>query len=128
MNSLKAYDVIIIGGGPAGLSAGIYTTRARLSSLLVEKAAIGGQIINAELVENYPGFTDGISGIDLTQTMHRQATKFGMETLAAEVTAIEVNGRQKTVRTSGGDFMAGALIIAGGAERQKLGVPGEEKY
>ena len=128
MGNLKQYDIIIIGGGPAGLSAGIYTARARLSSLLIEKAAIGGQIINAELVENYPGFTEGISGIDLTQTMHRQATRFGLETLAAEVTAIEATGRQKTVRTSGGDFTAGAVIIAGGAERQKLGVPGEEKY
>jgi thioredoxin reductase (NADPH) len=127
-DSLKKYDVIIIGGGPAGLSAGIYAARARLSSLLIEKAAIGGQIINAELVENYPGFADGISGIDLTQTMHRQATKFGLETLAAEVTAIEVTGSQKIVKTSGGDFVAGAIIIAGGAERQKLGVPGEEKY
>ncbi len=128
MGSLKTYDVVIIGGGPAGLSAGIYSSRARLSTLLVEKGAVGGQIINAELVENYPGFGDGISGIDLTQTMHRQATKFGLETLSAEVTAVEVTGNQKIVKTSGGEFMAGAIIIAGGAERQKLGVPGEEKY
>jgi len=126
--SLKKYDVVIIGGGPAGLSAGIYTSRARLSSLLIEKGAIGGQIINAELVENYPGFTAGISGIDLTQAMHQQATKFGLETLAAEVTGMEINGKQKLVRTLQGDFTAGAIIIAGGAERQKLGVPGEEKY
>jgi thioredoxin reductase (NADPH) len=126
--SLKKYDVVIIGGGPAGLSAGVYTSRARLSSLLIEKGAIGGQIINAELVENYPGFTAGISGIDLTQAMHQQATKFGLETLAAEVTGISVNGQQKLVRTSLGDFIAGAIIIAGGSERQKLGVPGETQY
>jgi thioredoxin reductase (NADPH) len=126
--SLKKYDIIIIGGGPAGLSAGIYTSRARLGSLLIEKGAIGGQIINAELVENYPGYTAGISGIDLTQAMHQQATKFGLETLAAEVTGIEVAGKQKTVRTSQGDYLAGAIIIAGGSERQKLGVPGEVKY
>jgi thioredoxin reductase (NADPH) len=126
--SLKKYDVVIIGGGPAGLSAGIYTSRARLSSLLIEKGAIGGQIINAELVENYPGFTAGISGIDLTQAMHQQATKFGLETLAAEVTGISVNGQQKLVRTSLGDFITGAVIIAGGSERQKLGVPGETQY
>jgi len=128
MGSLKTYDVVIIGGGPAGLSAGIYTSRARLSSLLIEKGAVGGQIINAELVENYPGFTAGISGIDLTQAMHQQATRFGLETLAAEVTGIEINGQQKIVKTSQGDFTAGAIIIAGGSERQKLGVPGEAQY
>jgi thioredoxin reductase (NADPH) len=127
-NPVKKYDVVIIGGGPAGLSAGIYAARGRQSTLLIEKGAVGGQIINAELVENYPGFADGISGIDLTQTMHRQATKFGLETLYAEVTAIEVNGKQKTVKTSDGDFIAGAIIITGGAERQKLGVPGEGQY
>jgi thioredoxin reductase (NADPH) len=128
MGSLKTYDIVIIGGGPAGLSAGIYTSRARLSSLLIEKGAIGGQIINAELVENYPGFTAGISGIDLTQAMHQQATRFGLETLAAEVTAIEVAGKQNIVKTSQGDYLAGAIIIAGGSERQKLGIPGEVKY
>jgi len=128
MGSLKTYDVVIIGGGPAGLSAGVYTSRARLSSLLIEKRAVGGQIINAELVENYPGFTAGISGIDLTQAMHQQATRFGLETLAAEVTGIEINGQQKIVKTSQGDFTAGAIIIAGGSERQKLGVPGEAQY
>jgi thioredoxin reductase (NADPH) len=126
--SLKKYDVIIIGGGPAGLSAGIYTSRARLKSLLIEKGAIGGQIINAVLVENYPGFAAGISGIDLTQAMYQQATKFGLETLAEEVSGIEVKDKQKTVRTPQGDFMAGVVIIAGGSERQKLGVPGEAKY
>jgi thioredoxin reductase (NADPH) len=128
MNALKKYDVVIIGGGPAGLSAGIYTARARLPSLLIEKGAVGGQIINAELVENYPGFTGGISGIALTEAMHQQATKFGLETLVAEVTGLEVSGKSKVVRTSQGDFAAGAVIIAGGSERQKLGVPGEAEY
>jgi thioredoxin reductase (NADPH) len=126
--SVKKYDVIIIGAGPAGLSAGIYTARARLSSLLIEKGAVGGQIINAELVENYPGFTEGISGIDLTEAMHKQATRFGLETLVAEVTGIKINGRQKVVRTTQGDINAKAVIIAGGSERQKLGVPGEAEY
>jgi thioredoxin reductase (NADPH) len=125
---LKKYDVIIIGGGPAGLSAGIYTSRARLSSLLIEKGAVGGMIINAWLVENYPGFPEGISGIDLTQAMHHQATKFGLETISAEVTGIKVDGNNKVVRTGQGDFTAKAIIIAGGSERQKLDVPGEAKY
>lgn len=126
--SPKKYDVIIIGGGPAGLSAGIYAARARLKTLLIEKGAIGGQIINAELVENFPGFAAGISGIDLTEAMYQQATKFGMETAYTEVTGIVVNGKEKVVRTPQGDFIAGAVIIAGGSERQKLGIPGEAKY
>jgi thioredoxin reductase (NADPH) len=124
----KQYDIVIIGGGPAGLSAGIYTSRARLSTLLIERAAIGGQIINAALVENYPGFTAGIGGIDLTQSMHEQAVKFGTETLYDEVTGIEVSGGRKIAKTSQGDFTAKAIIIAGGAERQKLDVPGEKEF
>ncbi len=126
--SIKQYDVIIIGGGPAGLSAGIYTARARLVTLLIERAAVGGQIINAGIVENYPGFTEGISGVDLTQAMHRQAEKFGLETLYDEVIGIEISGKQKVVKTPQGDFPAKAVIIAGGAERQKLGVPGEAEF
>jgi len=126
--SPKKYDVVIIGGGPAGLSAGIYTARARLNSLLIEGGAVGGQIINAEWVENYPGFTESISGIDLTEAMHKQATKFGLETLLAEVTGIDIKGSQKVVRTSQGEFTAEAVIVAGGSERQKLGIPGEAEY
>ena len=126
--SLKKYDVIIIGGGPAGLSAGIYTARARLSTLLIERAAIGGQIINAGKVENYPGYADGIGGIELTQAMHQQAEKFGMATLYDEVIGIEVNGKDKIIKTPQGDFIAKTVIIAGGAERQKLGVPGEAEF
>lgn len=125
---VKKYDIVIIGGGPAGLSAGIYTARARLKTLLLERMAVGGQIINAEKVENYPGFTAGISGIDLTQAMHQQAEKFGLETAYDEVTGIEVKGQDKIVKTAQGDIIAGAIIIAGGAERQKLDVPGEAKF
>ena len=128
MTDPKIYDVIIIGGGPGGLSAGIYTARARLKTLLIERAAVGGQIINSAVVENYPGFADGIGGIELTQAMHKQAEKFGMETLYDEVIGIEVNGKQKVVKTPQGDFLTKAVIIAGGAERQKLGVPGEAEF
>lgn len=120
-------DVIIIGGGPAGLSAGLYTSRAGFKTLLIEKAMIGGQITNAELVENYPGFTDGISGFDLVDSIHRQATKFGLETVSAEVTGVELGERNKLIHTSEGDYTARAVIIAGGAELQRLGVPREEE-
>ncbi len=122
------YDIIIIGGGPAGLTAGIYTARARLRSLLIERGAVGGQIVNSEWVENYPGVKDGISGLELTQIMYEQATKFGLETVYADVSHIEVDGRQKTVKTSEGDYTAPAVIIASGSDRQKLGVPGEAEF
>jgi len=121
------YEVIIIGGGPAGLSAGLYTSRARLKSLVIEKGLAGGQITNAELIENYPGFPQGISGLELGQLMHQQATKYGLETLQAEATALELEGEKKIVVTSKGKFTARAVIIASGSERRKLGVPGEEE-
>lgn len=123
-----ARDIIIVGGGPAGLTAGIYTSRARLSSLLIERGLIGGQIANAEWVENFPGFPEGISGIDLGQRLHDQATRFGLETILAEVTGLELQGTQRVVKTSEGDFTARAVILAGGSNHQKLNVPGEEEF
>ena len=124
----EEYDVIIIGGGPAGLTAGLYTSRARLNSLLLEKGVVGGQIVEAELVENYPGFDEGISGLELTQLMHQQAIKFGLKTIIAEATGIELKEKQKVVKATEGNFTAKAVIIAGGSQRQKLGVPGEREF
>jgi thioredoxin reductase (NADPH) len=123
----KGYDVIIIGGGPAGLSAAIYAARDKLAALLIEKGMVGGQIVNTDIVENYPGFPDGISGFDLTQSMYRQAQRFGLEILNAEVTGLQ-DGQMKVVMTSAGDLFARAVIIAGGSERQKLGIPGEAEF
>ncbi len=122
------YDVIIIGGGPAGLTAGLYASRAKLNSLLIERGLVGGQIANTERVENYPGFPEGISGFELGQLMHQQAAKYGLNTFLAEVIGIELQGEQKVIRTTEGDFIAKAVIIAGGSERQKLGVSGEEEF
>ena len=124
----KEYEVIIIGGGPAGLSAGIYAARARLRSLLIERGVVGGLIADAELVENYPGFPQGVSGIELGQLMHQQATRYGLETLLAEATGIELQGEKKVVVTTKGKFTAKAVIIASGSERRKLGIPGEEEF
>jgi thioredoxin reductase (NADPH) len=126
--SSDKYDTIIIGGGPAGLCAGMYTARARLSTLLIERGAVGGQILNTEWVENYPGFPDGISGLDLTELMHKQAEKFGMETRLGEVTGVKLTKNPKTVTTPEGTYSGGAVIIASGSERQKLDVPGEAEY
>ena len=124
----KEYELIIIGGGPAGLTAGIYASRARLRSLLIEKGIMGGLIANAEMVENYPGFPQGISGIELGQLMYEQAVKYGLETVTSEVTGIELGEDSKTVNTDQGEFKAKAVIIAGGSELSKLGVPGEESF
>jgi thioredoxin reductase (NADPH) len=123
----KEYDVIIIGGGPGGLSAGIYTSRSRLSSLLIERGMVGGRIADAELVENYPGFADGVSGIELGQLMQKQASKYGLSIVTAEVTALELKKDKKVVKTTRGDFTAKAVIIASGSERGKLGIPGEKE-
>ncbi len=122
------YEVVIVGGGPAGLTAGIYTARARLNSLLIEKALIGGLIVYAERIENFPGFPEGISGFELGQLMHQQATKYGLKTVTAEAIGIELKEDEKVVKTHDGDFTAKAVIIAGGSTRQKLGVPGEEEF
>jgi thioredoxin reductase (NADPH) len=122
---MAKYEVVIIGGGPAGLTAGLYTSRAGLKSILIERGMFGGQIVNAALVENYPGFPDGISGADLGSLMHQQATKYGLETVTAEVSGLKL-GKPYKVTTSEGGFEADAIIIAAGSEYLKLGVPGEE--
>ena len=122
------HEVIIIGGGPAGLTAGLYTSRARLNSLLIEKGLIGGQIVTAEQVENYPAFPQGISGFELGELMHQQAIKYGLKTLSVEVTGIELQDEQKMIKTTEGNFIAKVVIIAGGSKWQKLGIPGEEEF
>ncbi len=123
------YDVVIIGAGPAGLTAGLYTARARLNSLLIEKAGVGVQITNVGWIENFPGFPEGIGGFDLGQLMQQQTEKYGLRIVTAEVTGIELkDGNQKVLKTTEGDFKAKAVIIAGAASRQKLGVPGEEEF
>jgi thioredoxin reductase (NADPH) len=123
---MNRYEVIVIGGGPAGLTAGLYASRAGLKTLLFERGMFGGQIVNARQVDNYPGFPEGVSGIELASLMHQQATKYGLETITAEVTAVK-SGHTYNVITTEGNFEAEAMIIAAGSEYRKLGVPGEEK-
>jgi len=124
---MSLYDLIIIGGGPAGLTAGLYATRARLKTLLVEKMFLGGQAASTYLIENYPGFPEGILGPDLTQAMEKQAKRFGLEVINGEVKSI--NPRQKfwEVGMDEQNFLTKTIIVASGVEPVKLGIPGEEE-
>jgi thioredoxin reductase (NADPH) len=120
------WDVVIIGGGPAGLSAGLYLGRANLRTVLLEKESFGGYITNVELIENYPGFAEGVSGAQLASEMVLQATKYGLKLEQTEVTGIELFSSSKWVACADGNgYTTGIVIIAGGSRLKKLGVPGE---
>ncbi len=122
------YDLVIIGGGPAGLTAGLYAARARLNVILLEKSAPGGQIIVTDWIENYPGFPEGISGIDLTSRMNEQAKRFGLKIETEEVLSLDCSGSIKKIKLEDGTISARAVIIATGASPRRLGVPGEDEF
>jgi len=125
---IKTYDVIIIGGGPGGLTAGLYTSRDRLSTLLIESALFGGQMTTTEVIENYPGFPQGVTGDELSRLMEEQAKRFGMETVTEEVVKVTLEGDMKVVQTYESTYRCEALIICTGTEYRKLGVPGEKEF
>jgi len=122
------FELIIIGGGPAGLTAGIYAKRAGIDAILIEKALPGGLITTTELVENYPGFPEGVSGIDLGQKLEDQAKKNGLDIIFGKAVRIEVNKGHKVVFTEENSYSTKTVIIATGSEPKKLGVPGEEDF
>ena len=122
------YDVAIVGGGPAGLSAAIYAARGGLKTVIFEKALIGGQITVTAEVENYPGFEESVSGFDIVEKMQKQAEKFDAEIKIEEVKAIGLEGLCKIVETNKATYRVKSVIIATGAHPRKLAVPGEEKY
>ena len=123
------YDTIIIGGGPAGLTAGLYCARAKLNTLLFEKGTLGGQIAITDLVENYPGFPEGISGKELTQKFKEQAERFGLKILRKEVSKIEKKGKEIFIHLRTGELVRSkTVILTVGSNPRRLGVPGEEEF
>ncbi len=127
MESLN-YDVAIIGGGPAGLSAAVYAARGGMKAIVFERALIGGQITVTEEVENYPGFVQSINGFDMADKFKQHAVKFGAVIKEEEVKAIGLEGLCKLIETDKVTYRAKSVIIASGAHPRKLAVPGEEKY
>jgi len=123
----KKYDVVIIGGGPAGLTAGLYASRARLKVLLLEAMAVGGQMMTTDVIENYPGFSQ-ITGMELSNLMDEQAKEFGLMVETGEVVGLELVGDQKLVKTIEKAYRAEAVIICTGTEYRKLGIRGEAEF
>jgi thioredoxin reductase (NADPH) len=121
------YDLIILGGGPAGLSAALYGARAKLKTLVIEAKIEGGQITNTTDVENYPGIAK-INGADLGVAMKKQALDFGAEFVYEEVTEVNLKEETKSIKTKEKEYQAKAVIIATGADPRKIGCPGEEEY
>lgn len=126
MTEEKIYDVIIIGAGPAGMTAAVYTSRANLSTLMIERGIPGGQMANTEDVENYPGF-EHILGPDLSTKMFEHAKKFGAEYAYGDIKEVVDGKEYKTVKAGKKEYKARAVIISSGAEYKKLGVPGEKE-
>ena len=122
----QIYDMIVIGGGPAGYTAALYAARSGLSVLVLEKLSAGGQMALTEQIDNYPGFEDGIDGFTLGEKMQQSAERFGAVTELAEVYKADLSGKLKTLETSEGAFRARTVVVATGASPRILGVPDEE--
>jgi thioredoxin reductase (NADPH) len=124
---IRHHDLVIIGGGGAGLAAGLYAVRARIDTLLLEARIMGGQLLNADIIENYPGFPEGIMASDLVALMDRQASRFGLEVERAEVELLQPREGDFLLQTSIGDICSKAVVIATGGHHKHLGVPGERE-
>ena len=125
MDTNRIYDMLIVGGGPAGYTAALYAARAGLDTLVLEKLSPGGQIALTHQVDNYPGFEEGIDGFDLGMKMQAQAERFGAKTAFAQVYSLELEGEIKTLETSEGSFRGRTVVIATGANPKELGIEKE---
>lgn len=127
-NSMVVHDVVMIGAGPASLTAAIYTTREDIETLLFERAIIGGLAAVTDWVDNYPGFQKGISGLEFAEELRLQAERFGAKIELGEVTKIADEGKYKKLETTSGNVYAKTVLIATGSDYKKIGVPGEQEY
>lgn len=123
---MSAHDLVIVGGGPAGLTAGLYAARARMDVVLLERLSPGGQVLTTDMVENWPGDVAGVSGFELADRMRDHALKFGLQIQSAEITKLAADGKFKVLTTPEGELRSKAVVLAVGAQPKKLGVPGEE--
>lgn len=123
----KTYDVVVIGGGPAGYTSALYTSRAGFDTLVVERFSAGGQMTQTSQIDNYPGFDEGVDGFTLGFKMQSGAERFGTKTIRAEVLSVDIEGKIKIIETSEGTFKSKALVIASGAEHRHLGLKDEDK-
>lgn len=125
---IPIHDVIMVGAGPAALSAAIYTTREDIGTVLFERAVIGGLAAVTDQVDNYPGFPEGIKGLDLAEDLRKQAERFGAVIELGEVSKITDEGEYKRLETTSGDMLAKAVLVATGSDYKKIGVPGEQEF
>lgn len=125
MNENHVYDMIIVGGGPAGYTAALYAARAGLDTIVLEKLSAGGQMALTHQIDNYPGFEDGIDGFTLAEKMQKQAERFGAKSEYAEVSRLDLSDDPKVVETGEGIFLAKTVVLATGANPRELGVPNE---
>lgn len=128
MTEQKTRDLVIVGTGPAGLSAAIYTTREDIDTLMLEKGAIGGLAAITDWVDNYPGFKDGLAGLDLATAMQGQAERFGAQIELGEVQSVKKEGKLIELQTTEGLIQAKALLITTGSAYKQIGVPGEQEF
>jgi len=128
METHNIFDTIIIGGGPAGITSAIYTSRGRLKTLVLERGTVGGQAAATEIIENYPGFVEAIQGPELMDRFEEQAKRFGSEITFGYVTDVDLTGDLKRVNTHTKEYFGRTVIISTGAESKKLGIPGEIEF
>lgn len=125
MDATHIYDMVIVGGGPAGYTAALYAVRAGLDALVLERLSAGGQMAQTEQIDNYPGFEDGVDGFSLAEKMQKQAERFGAKSSYAEVSRLDLTANPKVVETSEGTFYGKTVVLATGATPRELGVAGE---